>query len=109
MIVDFKSGGRSPVHRDDLRFYALIETLVHEVPPRRLVTYYLDGATCEVEDVSIDVLRAALRRMLDGIARHAELTVERRTAQRRAGDRLPVVSAGQRLCRKGGRSCARRR
>jgi hypothetical protein len=85
VIVDFKSGGRSPVHRDDLRFYALVETLVHEVPPRRLVTYYLDGATCEVEDVSVDVLRAALRRMLDGIARHAELTVEQRTAQRRAG------------------------
>ena len=85
VIVDFKSGGRSPVHRDDLRFYALVETLVHEVPPRRLVTYYLDGATCEVEDVSIDILRAALRRMLEGIARHAELAVEQRAAVRRAG------------------------
>ena len=85
VIVDFKSGGRSPVHRDDLRFYALIETLVHEVPPRRLITYYLDGADCEVEDVSIDVLRAALRRMLDGIARHAELTVQGRSPLLRPG------------------------
>lgn len=85
VIVDFKSGGHSPVHRDDLRFYALIETLVHGVPPRRLVTYYLDGAECEVEDVTVDILRAALRRMLDGIARHAELTIDGRAPARRPG------------------------
>jgi hypothetical protein len=85
VIVDFKSGGRSPVHRDDLRFYALIETLVHEIPPRRLVTYYLDSAEAEAEDVTILVLRAALRRMLDGIALHAELTVDGRAPVRRVG------------------------
>lgn len=85
VIVDFKSGATAPVHRDDLRFYALVETLVHEVPPRRLVTYYLDGAACDVEDVTIDVLHAALRRMLEGVARHAELTVEGRAPLRRPG------------------------
>ena len=100
VIVDFKSGRQSPVHRDDLRFYALIETLVHDVPPRRLVTYYLDGAECEVEDVTIAVLRAALRRMLDGIAIHAELTVAGRAPQRRVGRRLPVVPAPRRLRRR---------
>ncbi len=85
VIVDFKSGRRSPVHRDDLRFYALIETLVHDVPPRRLITYYLDGAECETEEVTIAVLHAALRRMLDGVAIHAELAVAARPPQRRAG------------------------
>jgi hypothetical protein len=85
VIVDFKSGGHSPVHRDDLRFYALIEALVHDVPPRRLVTYYLDDAECEVEEVTIGVLRAALRRMLDGIAIHADLTVDGRAPRRRIG------------------------
>ena len=85
VIVDFKSGGRSPTHRDDLRFYALLETLVHEVPPRRLVTYYLDSAESEVEDVSIGAFRAALRRTMDGIALHAELTVDGRQPTRRVG------------------------
>ena len=100
VIVDFKSGGHSPVHRDDLRFYALIETLVHDVPPRRLVTYYLDDAECEVEEVTIGVLRAALR---TDARRHRH---PRRPHGRRPGAtttdrrRLPVVSAGRRLRRR---------
>jgi len=85
LIIDFKSGGRAGKHRDDLRFYALLETLVYKVPPRRLVTYYLDSADCEVEDVTIGVLRAALRRLLDGIAAHAALTVEQRPPVKRVG------------------------
>jgi hypothetical protein len=85
LIIDFKTGGRSPVHRDDLRFYALLETLTYRVPPRRLVTYYLDYAECEVEDVTLDLLRSALRRTLDGISIHAELTVAGRPARRRPG------------------------
>lgn len=85
VIIDLKSGRRVHTHRDDLRFYALVETLVHRVPPRKLATVYLDEADAEVEDVTEGVLRAALRRTLDGIARHVELTVERREAVKRPG------------------------
>lgn len=85
VIIDLKSGRRVHSHREDLRFYALVETLAHRVPPRKLATVYLDEADAEVEDVSEGVLRAALRRTLDGIARHVELTVERRDAVKRPG------------------------
>ncbi len=85
LIIDFKSGGRSPHHRDDLRFYALMQTLRHAVPPRKLVTYYLDYADSDVEDVTEGMLQAALHRTLEGIARHVELTVEGREPVKRVG------------------------
>jgi hypothetical protein len=85
LIVDLKSGARSFHHRDDLRFYALLQTLRHSVPPRRLVTYYLDYADAEAEDVSEGLLEAALARALAGIERHIEITVEGRPAVKRPG------------------------
>lgn len=85
LVVDFKSGGHSPQHRDDLRFYALLLTLRNGVPPRKLVTYYLDYADHEVEDVTEGVLRAALERTLAGIERHIELTLEHRDPVKRVG------------------------
>jgi hypothetical protein len=80
LIVDFKTGWRSVHHRDDLRFYALLETVVRRVPPRRLVTYYLDEAEADVEDITEGVLESALARLLGGIERHIELTIDRRPA-----------------------------
>ncbi|MGB8859644.1 MAG: PD-(D/E)XK nuclease family protein [Ilumatobacteraceae bacterium] len=85
LIVDFKSGNRSHHHRDDLRFYALVQTLRQAVPPRKLVTYYLDYAESEVEDVTEGTLRAGLARALDGIEQHIELTVEGRPPVKRPG------------------------
>ena len=85
LIVDLKSGGRSYHHRDDLRFYALVQTLRHSVPPRRLVTYYLDYADAEVEDVTEGILQAALHRALAGVERHVELTAEGRDPVKRPG------------------------
>jgi hypothetical protein len=85
LIVDLKSGSRSFHHRDDLRFYALLQTLRHSVPPRRLVTYYLDFAEGDAEDVTEGTLEAALHRALAGIERHIELVAEGRPPQKRAG------------------------
>jgi hypothetical protein len=85
LIIDFKSGGHSFQHRDDLRFYALVQTLRQQVPPRKLVTYYLDYSEGEAEDVTEGILRASLTRALEGIERHIELTVEGRTPVKRAG------------------------
>ncbi len=78
LIVDFKTGYRSHHHRADLQFYALVETFARQVPPRKLVTYYLDEAQVEVEDVTLPMLDAALDRTIAGVERHVELTVERR-------------------------------
>lgn len=85
LIVDFKTGWRNMHHRDDLRFYALLETVVRRVPPRRLVTYYLDAAEADVEDVTESVLETALARLADAVERHVELTVEARPPVKRPG------------------------
>jgi hypothetical protein len=96
LIVDFKSGGHSPHHRTDLRFYALAHTLRSRVPPRKLVTYYLDSSTADAEDVTEGILESALAATLDGIERHIELTVEQRPPVKRVGVacRWCPVSAG---------------
>jgi hypothetical protein len=67
IIVDYKTGGRSPEHRTDLRFYALVETLRLGVPPRLLVTSYLASGTLEVEEVTVGLLQATVARVVDGI------------------------------------------
>lgn len=85
LIIDLKSGMRSPHHRDDLRFYALVETLRRGVPPRKLVTYYLDTCEPDAEDVTEGVLEAAMTRTLEGIARHVELVAEGRPPVKRVG------------------------
>ena len=51
VLIDLKTGGFAPSHRDDLRFYALIETLRLGVPPRLLASYYLDGGRLQSEEV----------------------------------------------------------
>jgi RecB family exonuclease len=78
VIIDFKTGARQPQHRLDLQFYALVETLQREVPPRKLVTFYFDEAAAEVEAVTEGILDAALARVLSAIERHAELHVDGR-------------------------------
>lgn len=85
LIIDFKTGWRSPHHRDDLRFYALLETLRRQVPPRRLVTYYLDSCEADVEDVTESVLESTLARLEGAIERHLELVVDERDAVARPG------------------------
>lgn len=67
IIVDYKTGGRSPDHRTDLRFYALVETLRLGVPPRLLVTSYLTSGTLEVEPVTLGLLDATVARVVDGV------------------------------------------
>ena len=85
MIIDVKTGRPSPRHRQDLGFYALLETLVREVPPRKVATFYLDAGEAQVEDVSERLLESAMRRTLDGLAAIIELEALGRAPTRRAG------------------------
>ena len=85
VIIDLKSGRPSPRHRQDLGFYALLETLVKSVPPRKLATFYLDAAETQAEDVSERLLRTAVRRTLDAVNAIVELQSEGRPPVRRPG------------------------
>jgi len=80
VIIDLKTGLPAGYHRDDLRFYALIETVRMGVPPRALATYYLDAARVEVEEVSPAVLEAALARTIDGARKLIEVLRAQRAA-----------------------------
>jgi hypothetical protein len=74
VLIDLKTGQLTPTHRDDLRFYALVETLRSRQPAR-----------LDVEEVSEGLLRAAVRRTIDGVTLMADLVTERREPTRRAG------------------------
>jgi len=84
LIVDFKTGGEYGRYADDLRFYALVETLRTGVPPFRVASYYLDAGTFQAETVTEDLLASALRRTVDGI----------RTMLEVIGGREPALSPG---------------
>lgn len=85
VIVDLKTGWASPLHREDLRFYALLETLRTQIPPRKLASFYLDAGEPVVEDVTEGVLLATTRRTLDAVNAEIELQVERREPVKRPG------------------------
>lgn len=74
VIIDVKSGAVRPVHREDLRFYALVETLRTGKAPRLLASYSLVTARPDVEEVTAGVLEAAVRRTVDGISAIADLS-----------------------------------
>ncbi len=79
VLLDLKTGGFSPSHRDDLRFYALMEALRIGVPPRLVASYYLDGARPHDEPVTEAVLRSALERVVQGAEAIVELLYLGRT------------------------------
>ena len=85
VIIDLKTGWSNTKHREDLRFYALVETLRSEVPPRKLASFYLDSGDPVVEDVAEATLRTAARRTLDAIHAEIELRFEGRDPVKRAG------------------------
>ena len=73
LIVDLKTGWSYPHHFDDLRFYALLQTLKTGVPPYRIASYYLDSATFHHEDVTVATLEIAAGRTVDGVRKVARL------------------------------------
>lgn len=73
VLIDLKTGGFSPVHVDDLRFYALVEAIKIGVPPRRVATHYLESGNLVPEDVSEAMLSSAALRVVDAVTRWLEL------------------------------------
>ncbi|HEY1827262.1 MAG TPA: PD-(D/E)XK nuclease family protein [Acidimicrobiales bacterium] len=66
-VVDLKTGRPSPDHRQDLRFYALVETLARGTPPFRVASYYLDSGTYDYEDITADALWETVAVVVPGI------------------------------------------
>lgn len=69
VIIDLKTGSRVPTDPEDLRFYALVETLSIGVPPLGVGSFYVAEGRIEHETITADVLDSALRRTVDGIGR----------------------------------------
>jgi len=74
VIIDLKTGRRRSEHRDDLRFYALLETLKVGTPPRMAASYYLDEGRFVEEVITEAVLDAAITRFVHGLDLIMELT-----------------------------------
>jgi hypothetical protein len=91
VVIDLKTGAPSPRHRDDLRFYALLDAIRLGVPPRLVASFYLDQGEARTEAVTEGVLDAAVARTVDGARRWAAL---------QAGTAAPVhrPSPGCRWC-----------
>lgn len=78
VLIDLKTGRPNPAHIDDLRFYALLETLKIGTPPRLLVSYYLDAGDPRTEKVTEDLLWATAKRTVDAVAKMVEIDQGRR-------------------------------
>ena len=85
VIVDFKTGKFSPSHRDDLRFYALLDTIRIGIPPRLVASYYLDRGEFTPENITVDVLESCVARISDGITRLAQIRFKMRPPTTQAG------------------------
>jgi hypothetical protein len=85
VIIDLKTGRLTPTHRDDLRFYALVETLRSRQPPRSLGSYSLDAARLDDEPVSEGLLQASVRRTAQATLLIADLALKTRIPDRRPG------------------------
>ena len=85
VIVDFKTVKISPSHREDLRFYALLDTIRIGVPPRLVASYYLDQGEFSPEEINLDVLESTIARVSNGITRLAELHLKIRPPSTQPG------------------------
>ena len=85
VLIDLKTGTPSVHHRNDLRFYALLDAIRIGTPPRRLASYYLDQGRFEIEDVTEDLLYAAAARVIDAVERMLVLASGQREATTSVG------------------------
>ena len=105
VIIDLKTGNLSRTHVDDLRFYALVETLRSRQPPRMLGSYSLESARLDEEDVTEGVLQSAVRRTANGVLLIADLVLKTREPDVRGGFQcrwcpaLEECETGQRFLR----------
>jgi hypothetical protein len=77
LIIDIKTGNPAFTDLDDLRFYALLETLRTGVPPYRWANAYVSAGRADSEDASEAILYTALKRTIEGARKIGELNMGR--------------------------------
>lgn len=73
LVLELKGGQERPEQDEDVRFYALVQALALGVPPFRVATVYLQSGRTRPQDVTVDLLRGAVRRVADACVRAAAL------------------------------------
>ncbi|MCU1498442.1 MAG: hypothetical protein JWM47_2395 [Acidimicrobiales bacterium] len=73
VVIDLKTGAPNGAHRDDLRFYALLDAIRVGVPPRLVASFYLDLGESRTEPVTEAILDATVARTVDAARRLAAL------------------------------------
>ena len=68
-LIEVKSGRARIDDREDLRFYALLETLRSGAAPFRVATFYTRTGQVDAEDVDDELLTSSVRRVLVAIGR----------------------------------------
>ena len=71
-LIELKSGRARVEDREDLRFYALLETLRGGAAPFRLATFYSRTGEVDAEDVADELLTSSVHRVLTAIGRMVE-------------------------------------
>lgn len=108
-IADLKSGYEHGSNIYDVRFYALLETIVRGVPPFRVAVYYLDSGTADVRDVTPELLLSESRRVVDGISKYRAALSKRLEALDRNPNSLCRSCLLYEKCEPGQASVAERR
>jgi|HubBroStandDraft_4_1064222.scaffolds.fasta_scaffold149595_1 hypothetical protein len=67
-LIEVKSGTARIEDREDLWFYALLETLRSGAPPSRVATFYTRTGQVDAMDVDEDQLNAAVQRVLRAVS-----------------------------------------
>jgi hypothetical protein len=73
LVIELKAGQERPEQEDDVRLYALVMALCHDVPPFRLVNVNLQAGTARVQEVTEDLLRSAVRRVAEAANKAVEM------------------------------------
>jgi hypothetical protein len=81
LVLDLKTGVARPVHAEDMRFYALLATLVFQRAPCRVATLFLESMEWKAEDVAEEMLAHAAARVMETAVAAAELLGGRREAR----------------------------
>jgi len=71
-LISVRSTPLHPLHREELHFLALLETLRSGVPPRRVATYSTLTGEVEAESVDAALLIAAVERTLATVEAHRQ-------------------------------------
>ncbi len=66
-VIDVKSGRPRLDDREDLRYYALLETLRSGAPPFRVATFYTRTGQVDFEDIDDEVLTCTVRSVLSAV------------------------------------------